>query len=100
MRTTQTVWLCLRIRKIYSGDYPFETRQFPWARAQVYYFGTDSESLGDRPSRTHSTIGLRAYDPPEVGQYDFDTESVVQFGKFNGRDHLAHFHPYFIRLHL
>ena len=70
----------------------FETRQFSWARAQVYYFGADSESLGDRPSRTHSTIGLRAYDPPEVGQYDFDAESVVQFGKFNGIDHSAHFH--------
>ena len=69
-----------------------ETRQFPWARAQVYYFGADSESQGDRPSRRHSTIGLRAYDPPQVGQYDFDAESVVQFGKFSGRDHFAHFH--------
>lgn len=69
-----------------------ETHQWPWARGQLYYFGTDSDGKGDRDSRTHSTIGLRAYDPPKVGQYDFDTESVIQFGKFDGRDHLAHFH--------
>lgn len=69
-----------------------ENRQLPWARAQLYYFGTDWESKGDRDSRTHSTIGLRVYDPPRSGEFDFDTESVIQFGKFNGRDHLAHFH--------
>ncbi len=70
----------------------YETRQFHWARGQVYYYGTDSESEGDRDSRRHSTIGLRAYDPPQVGQYDFDAESIIQFGKFDGRDHLAHLH--------
>jgi hypothetical protein len=69
-----------------------ENRQLPWARAQLYYFGTDSESKGDRDSRRHSTIGLRVYDPPRSGEFDFDTESVIQFGKFNERDHLAHFH--------
>jgi len=69
-----------------------ENRQFFWARAQLYYYGTDFESKGDRASRTHSTIGLRVYDPPRSGEFDFDTESVIQFGKFDGRDHLAHFH--------
>jgi hypothetical protein len=69
-----------------------ENRQFLWTRAQLYYFGTDWESQGSRPSRTHSTIGLRVYDPPKSGQFDFDTESVIQFGNFDGRDLLAHFH--------
>jgi hypothetical protein len=69
-----------------------ENRQFSWARGQLYYYGVDSESKGDRASRTHSTIGLRVYDPPRSGQFDFDTESVIQFGKFDGRDHLAYFH--------
>jgi len=70
----------------------YETHQWPWARAQLYYYGTDSESKGDRASRDHSTIGLRIFDPPQVGQYHFDAESVVQFGEFNDEDHLAHFH--------
>ena len=69
-----------------------ENRQFSWARAQLYYYGTDSKKLGDILSRTHSTIGLRVYAPPKSGQFDFDTESVIQFGKFDGRDHSAHFH--------
>ena len=69
-----------------------ENRQFTRARGQLYYFGTDSESKDDHDSRKHSTIGLRVYDPPKSGQFDFDTESVIQFGQFNGRDHLAHFH--------
>jgi hypothetical protein len=69
-----------------------EHRKFPWARGQLYYYGVDSKSKGDRPSRKHSTIGLRVYDPPRSGQFDFDTESVIQFGEFEGRDHLAHFH--------
>ena len=69
-----------------------ENRQFSRARGQLYYFGTDTEGKGDLDTRKHSTIGLRVYDPPRSGEFDFDTESVIQFGKFDERDHLAHFH--------
>jgi hypothetical protein len=70
----------------------YQTRQWAFAQVQVYYFGTDTDKKSNITERSHSTLGLRVFDPPQVGKYDFDTESIVQFGKFNGRDHLAHFH--------
>ena len=59
MTITLIAWPCLPIRKIDSGACRLKTANFLGLRAQLYYYGTDSESRGNRPSRTHSTIGLR-----------------------------------------
>jgi hypothetical protein len=69
-----------------------ETQQFSWARFHFYYFGVDADGRDDRPPRTHSTFGIRVYQRPDAGAYDYDAESVLQFGKFDRQDHLAHFH--------
>lgn len=70
----------------------FKTQQFSWARLQLYYFGVDADGKGDRDPRTHSTLGVRFHQQPDVGAYDYEAESVLQFGKFDSQDHLAHFH--------
>jgi hypothetical protein len=69
----------------------YETQQISWARLHFYYFGTDAEGDGERGARTHSTFGIRVYQRPEIGEYDYDAESVLQFGTFDKRDHFAHF---------
>jgi hypothetical protein len=69
----------------------YETQQISWARLHFYYFGTDAEGDGERDARTHSTFGIRVYQRPEIGEYDYDAESVLQFGTFDKRDHFAHF---------
>lgn len=69
----------------------YENHQRPSSRIHLYYFGVDADAKDIRPARTHSTFGLRLYQPPKTGYFDYDGESVLQVGTFNGRDHSAHF---------
>ncbi len=69
----------------------YETYQLPWSRIHLYYFGTDADGEDGREGRTHSTFGLRLYQPPNSGAFDYDGETVWQVGTFDGRDHFAYF---------
>lgn len=69
----------------------FETRQLPWSRVHLYYFGGDLDKTKNREARTFSTFGLRLYQPPQTGQMDYDGETVWQVGRFDGKDHFAYF---------
>ena len=53
--------------------------------------GTDSEEKDDRVERTHSTLGIRFYQRPDIGEYDYDAESVWQVGTLDNKDHFAYF---------
>ena len=66
----------------------FDTQQLPWFRTNLYYFGLNDDT-GLR--RNYSNFGLRVYQPPEIGRYDFESESIVQMGKRAGMDHFAYF---------
>lgn len=67
----------------------YENYQNPSSRIQLYYFGIDAED--EQSARTHSTFGLRLYEPSKVGNFDHDGESIWQVGTLNGKDHFAHF---------
>ena len=69
----------------------YENHQHPWSRIHLYYFGTDNDTNSEEGARTHSTFGLRLYQPSKAGYYDYDGESVWQVGTINDKDHLAHF---------
>ena len=69
----------------------YETHQLPWSRIHLYYLGADGETTDNLESRTHSTFGLRLYQPPKTGRLDYDGESVWQVGRINGMDHFAYF---------
>ena len=78
-----------------SGDLfwglSYETHQLPWARIHVYYFGRDEKAEGKQAARNHSTIGLRLYQPPQIGSFDYDGETAWQIGTLDGNDHFANF---------
>jgi hypothetical protein len=62
----------------------------PWLRFNLYYFGLNDQRRAIVSfQRTHSTFGLRLYEPPRRGWLDYELESVLQSGNTN---HLAHFH--------
>jgi len=69
----------------------YETQHFSWARIQLYYFGIDSEEKNERVERNHSTLGIRVYQRPDIGAYDYDAESIWQVGTLDNRDHSAFF---------
>jgi hypothetical protein len=69
----------------------YETHQVPWSRIHLYYLGADGERTDNLESRTHSTFGLRLYQPPKAGRLDYDGESVWQVGRINEIDHFAFF---------
>jgi len=69
----------------------YETHQLSWSKIHLYYFGLDEDAEGERSARTHSTFGLRFYQPSAVGYYDYDGESVWQVGTLDDKDHFAHF---------
>lgn len=69
----------------------YETQQMPWARIQLYYFGIDGEEKKERTKRHHSTLGIRVYQRPAMGAYDYDAESVWQVGTLDGNDHFGYF---------
>jgi len=69
----------------------YETQHFSWSRIQLYYFGVDSEEKDERVERTHSSLGIRFYQPPEIGKYDYESESIWQVGTLDNRDLSAYF---------
>ncbi len=78
-----------------SGDLfwglSYETHQLPWSRIHLYYFGTDADAKKGRVARTFSTFGLRVYQPPKIGDFDYDGESAWQVGTFDHNNHFAYF---------
>jgi hypothetical protein len=75
----------------YFWGLSYETRHFPWARTQLYYFGRDQEQEDGRAERNHSTLGIRVYQRPGIGAYDYEAESAWQFGTLDNMDHFAYF---------
>jgi len=69
----------------------YETHQLPWANIHVYYFGRDADAGHDQKSLTHSTLGLRLYQPPQIGSFDYDGETVWQVGTLDNQNHFAYF---------
>ena len=70
----------------------FENHSWRWSKFEFYYFGVDTEESGGRVERNHSSVGFRLFQRPDAGNYDYQLESIVQFGELDDRDHLAHFH--------
>ncbi len=74
----------------------YESKQIPWLRTNVYYFG-----INDRPSnptslRQHSTFGLRVSKGPKRGAFDYEGETAWQVGTVGTtggkKDLFAHMH--------
>ncbi|MGB5056153.1 MAG: alginate export family protein [Nitrospirales bacterium] len=78
-----------------SGNYfwglSYETHQLAWSRIHVYYFGRDEIAESNQVARAHSTFGLRLYQPPRVGSFDYDGETAWQVGTLDGNDLFAYF---------
>jgi hypothetical protein len=82
----------------------FFADEFPWGdgkiRNELFYFGLyedDTRKIATADRRLH-TPGLRIFQRPAPGAFDFMVESAIQFGTSrtsstcsNDRDHLAHF---------
>lgn len=75
----------------YFWGLSYENSHFSWARTQLYYFGRDEEKKDGGTERRHSTLGVRVYQQPEVGAYDYEAESAWQFGTLDNMDHFAYF---------
>ena len=75
----------------YFWGVSYETVQFAWARIHMYYFGRKDNAEDNQVAREHSTFGLRLYQPPQVGSFDYDGETAWQVGTYDGRDHFAYF---------
>lgn len=74
----------------------------PWGdMGEIFYLGLDEEDSPGRPTRNRrlTTIGVRLYRPPQLSGFDFQIESVLQFGENRASilqnvvdlDHFAHF---------
>lgn len=78
-----------------SGNYfwglSYETHQLAWSRFHVYYFGRDDNAEANQVARAHSTFGLRLYQPPQIGSFDYDGETAWQIGRLDGNDLFAYF---------
>ena len=78
-----------------GGDYfwglSYGNSHFSWARTQLYYFGRDDEGKHGGTERNHSTLGIRLYQRPGIGAYDYEAESAWQFGTVDNMDHFAYF---------
>jgi hypothetical protein len=89
--TTDRLALFTNSHNLFWGLF-YENHSWRWSRVELYYFGTDTEEKRGRVDRAHSTIGIRLFQRPDTGAYDYQMESVIQFGQVEHRDHLAHFH--------
>ncbi|HNP60064.1 MAG TPA: alginate export family protein [Nitrospirales bacterium] len=69
----------------------YETYQLSWSRIHLYYFGRDEDAEGEQVARSHSTFGVRLYQPPRIGSFDYDGETAWQVGTLDGQDHFAYF---------
>ena len=75
----------------YFWGLSYENVYFPWARTQLYYYGRDDEGKDGGTERKHSTVGIRVYQRPDIGAYDYEAESAWQFGTLDSMDHFAYF---------
>ncbi|MBI4470628.1 MAG: alginate export family protein [Acidobacteria bacterium] len=60
-------------------------------KADLYYLGLHHSPSDGTQKRRFSTLGTRFFKSPKRGDYDFELESVWQFGSVGALDHLAHF---------
>ncbi len=66
------------------------THQFTPFSVEPYYFGLDER--GRLLKRRLSTFGLRVFKRPAQGVWDFEIETIYQFGKKLGTSFFAHRH--------
>ncbi len=91
--------------KFWGLYYGFSNKIFPGSRAkaELYYFGLNENDSNSRPTRNRDlhTVGGRWYKLPQVNRFDFQFETVIQFGESRSTtdandnedlDHFAHFH--------
>lgn len=91
---------------LYYGfpDQSFTTWQ---SQAELFYFGLDENDTHDRPTRNRNihTFGGRLYKQTRVNEFDYQIETVIQFGESrssaasNNLEDLDHF-AYFYRIEL
>ena len=79
------------------------TEKFSWGdHGELFYFGLDEDDSNGRRTRNRelSTIGFRLYRKPRRSAFDYQVESVFQFGESRSSrlstnvtdlDHFAHF---------
>ncbi|MGE0473618.1 MAG: alginate export family protein, partial [Nitrospirales bacterium] len=70
----------------------FENTPISWEWIQLYYFGRDEKEKSGRAERNHSTLGMRIYQRPVIGAYDYELESAWQFGTMDNKHHYASFY--------
>jgi hypothetical protein len=68
----------------------YENRQNSWVNTDLFYFGLNDES-GGNSNRTYTTLGMRLYKSPQKGKFDYEGETVWQFGSTGPMDHFAYF---------
>jgi hypothetical protein len=71
--------------------FSYENYQLSRSQIQVYYFGRNEDAKDNREARSHSTFGLRVYQTPKIGHFDYDGETAWQVGTLDRNDHFAYF---------
>jgi len=79
----------------------YATAKLPWGdNGEVYLFGLNEDDVSRRPTRNRDlyTTGFRIYRPPARNSFDYQLESIYQFGEARtllsataDQDHFAHF---------
>ena len=75
---------------LFWGTY-YETQQRPWLQTNLYYYGLNDVDPDVSDQRQYSTFGGRLFHPATQKEFDYEIETVWQFGSREGLDHFAHF---------
>ena len=74
---------------LFWGAY-YTNQQLSWFNTDLYYLGLQDQSQSTT-QRKYSTLGLRLFKNPRVGEFDYEIESDWQVGRRGAKEHFAHF---------